>query len=238
MIMGERCTRNCRFCAVAHGPAGPPDRQEPLRVAGAAREMELEHVVVTSVTRDDLPDKGAGCFARTIREIRRQLPQASIEVLVPDFEGSETCLHKVLAAGPDVFNHNLETVSGLYEQVRPEADYRRSLDLLAAAAAARPDIPVKSGIMLGLGEDREALARTLEDLLAAGCSMLTLGQYLQPTSRHLPVVHYIRPEMFEHWRQYARHAGFAAVAAGPLVRSSYRAREMFLDWQQKNYKDQ
>ncbi len=233
MIMGERCTRNCRFCAVPHGSPAPLDSREPGRVADAARKMELEHVVVTSVTRDDLPDKGAGCFAETIREIRRQLPRASVEVLVPDFCGSKTLLRQVLDAGPDVFNHNIETVSALYERVRPEADYRRSLDVLAEAAALRPDIPIKSGIMLGLGEHPEAVARSLADLLAADCSMLTMGQYLQPTREHLPVVRYVRPEIFEDWRQYALDAGFAAVAAGPLVRSSYRAREMFRAWQEK-----
>ena len=226
MIMGQRCTRNCRFCAVSHGPIGAPDGDEPVRVADAARELGLQHVVVTSVTRDDLPDYGAGCFVQTIREIRRQLPQASIEVLVPDFMGNSNCLQQVLESGPDVLNHNIETVAGLYPRVRPEADYRRSLNVLSEAAA-RPDMPVKSGIMLGLGEDRVAVKQALSDLLASGCSMLTIGQYLQPTSRHLPVEEYVTPEMFESWRQYAHAAGFAAVASGPMVRSSYRAREMF-----------
>ncbi|MFO7838096.1 MAG: lipoyl synthase [Desulfosalsimonadaceae bacterium] len=234
MILGNRCTRNCRFCAVPQGPSGPPDSREPSRVAAAARKMELQHVVVTSVTRDDLPDKGAGFFAETIREIRRQIPRASVEVLVPDFCGSKTLLRQVLEAGPDVFNHNIETVSGLYERVRPEADYHRSLNVLAEAAAARSDIPVKSGIMLGLGESREEVGQALSDLLAGGCSMLTMGQYLQPTRRHLPVARYIPPEMFERWRQYALDAGFTAVAAGPLVRSSYRAREMFRAWKEKS----
>ncbi|MBS3732545.1 MAG: lipoyl synthase [Desulfobacterales bacterium] len=227
MIMGQRCTRNCRFCAVPHGPIGAPDREEPVRVAAAARELDLQHVVVTSVTRDDLPDQGAGCFVQTIREIRRQLPQASIEVLVPDFGGSSNCLQQVMESGPDVLNHNIETVAGLYHRVRPEADYRRSLNVLAEAAAARPDMPVKSGIMMGLGEDWAAVEQALSDLLASGCSMLTIGQYLQPTPRHLPVEEYVTPEMFEGWRQYALAAGFAAVASGPMVRSSYRAREMF-----------
>lgn len=228
MIMGRRCTRNCRFCSVLHGPLGPPDPEEPVRVADAAREMGLRHVVVTSVTRDDLHDQGTGCFVQTIREIRRQLPQASVEVLVPDFGGSSTCLQQVVDAGPDVLNHNIETVARLYQRVRPEANYRRSLNVLAEAAAARPDMPVKSGIMLGLGENRAAVVRTLSDLLAAGCSMLTIGQYLQPTPRHLPVEEYFTPDIFEGWRQWALDAGFAAVASGPLVRSSYRAREMFI----------
>ncbi len=226
MIMGDRCTRNCRFCAVPHGPIGAPDLDEPVRVAGAARELGLQHVVVTSVTRDDLPDQGAGCFVQTIREIRRQLPQASIEVLVPDFMGSSNCMQQVMESGPDVLNHNIETVAGLYPRVRPEADYRRSLNVLAEAAAARPDMPVKSGIMLGLGENRAGVRQALSDLLASGCSMLTIGQYLQPTPRHLPVEEYVTPEMFESWRHYALAAGFTAVASGPMVRSSYRAREM------------
>lgn len=233
MIMGQRCTRNCRFCAVAHGPISVPDRDEPVRVAGAARDLDLQHVVVTSVTRDDLPDQGAGCFAQTIREIRRQLPQASIEVLVPDFGGSSNCLQQVIEAGPDVLNHNIETVAGLYHRVRPEADYRRSLNILAEAAASRPDMPVKSGIMLGLGEERATVARTLSDLLDSGCSMLTIGQYLQPTPRLLPVEQYVTPEMFERWRQFAFEKGFAAVASGPLVRSSYRAQEMFFQVKDK-----
>ncbi len=230
MIMGDRCTRNCRFCAVPQGPAGPPDQTEPLRVARAARKMELQHIVVTSVTRDDLPDHGANCFVRTIREIRRQLPQASIEVLIPDFCGRQDLLYPVLEAGPDVLNHNLETVPGLYPKIRPAAQYQRSLELLTKAAAFQTDIPVKSGLMLGLGEDRAALAQTLRDMLSAGCSLLTMGQYLQPTPDQVPIERYVTPEEFENWRQYALQTGFDAVASGPLVRSSYRAREMFQNW--------
>ena len=227
LILGARCTRRCRFCAVAHGPQGPPDPEEPARLAEAAAEMGLEYVVVTSVTRDDLPDGGAGVFAATIRAIRRRLPQALVEVLIPDFEGSLAALDTVLDARPDVLNHNLETVPRLYATVRPEADYTRSLHLLEASRVRAPSIPTKSGLMLGLGESDAEIRLSLAALAAVDCRMVTLGQYLQPSPEHLPVATYVTPEAFEGWRREALAMGFDQAACGPLVRSSYQARELF-----------
>ncbi|MDJ0719986.1 MAG: lipoyl synthase [Desulfobacterales bacterium] len=227
LILGARCTRRCRFCAVAHGPQGPPDPDEPVRLAEAAAEMELAYVVVTSVTRDDLPDGGAGAFAATIRAIRQRLPQARIEVLIPDFQGSREALDMVLEARPDVLNHNLETVPRLYATVRPEADYARSLGLLKASHVRAPTIPTKSGLMLGLGESDAEIRQSLADLAAVGCRMVTLGQYLQPSPDHLPVAAFVTPQAFEGWRREALAMGFDQAACGPLVRSSYQARELF-----------
>lgn len=227
LIMGSRCTRNCRFCAVAEGPREPPDPREPARVANVARQMGLKYVVVTSVTRDDLPDGGAGIFAETIEKIRQQIPEACVEVLIPDFQGSRKALETVLNAHPEVLNHNIETVPRLYPDVRPQADYRRSLELIRRAHESEATPITKSGLMLGLGERREEISRTLEDLLEAGCRVLTLGQYLQPSKDHLPVIRYIPPEEFEEWRKTALGMGFAEVASGPFVRSSYHAKELF-----------
>jgi len=227
LIMGSRCTRNCRFCAVTEGPLEPPDPEEPARVAKAARKMGLKYVVVTSVTRDDLPDGGAGIFAETIEKIRQEIPDVCVEVLIPDFQGSKGALETVLNAYPDVLNHNIETVPRLYPEVRPQADYRRSLDLVQYAHEYDPALLTKSGIMLGLGEYQAEISLTLEDMLKAGCRMLTLGQYLQPSKDHLPVKRYIPPEEFEEWRKTALQMGFAEVASGPFVRSSYHARELF-----------
>jgi lipoic acid synthetase len=227
LILGSRCTRNCRFCNIEPGPEGPPDPAEPQRVAQTAAEMGLRYVVVTSVTRDDLPDGGAGLFAATIRELRTHIPDVRIEVLIPDFQGDPAALETVLEAGPDVLNHNIETVPRLYPQVRPEAVYDRSLRLLQNAAAHRPAIPVKSGLMLGLGENPDEVRRTLLDLRSHGCTLLTIGQYLQPTEGHLRVTRFVPPEEFAQWRQEAIEMGFSGVAAGPFVRSSYHAKEMF-----------
>ncbi len=227
MILGSRCTRNCRFCAVDHGPSGGPDPREPERVARAAKKLKLRYVVVTSVTRDDLPDGGAGIFAETIRALRDKNPGALVEVLIPDFQGEEAPLRTVLEAHPDVLNHNIETVSRLYPSVRPEAVYGRSLDLLRRASLWDSTILTKSGVMLGLGESEDELRQTLEDLLESGCSILTLGQYLQPSKAHLPVHRYIPPEEFEDWRKIAHDMGFSEVASGPFVRSSYNARESY-----------
>jgi lipoic acid synthetase len=227
LIMGERCTRNCRFCSVAAGPPGPLDPQEPARVAEAVEGMGLTYVVVTSVTRDDLSDGGAGHFAATLHEIRRRVPGAQIEVLIPDFQGDPAALETVLRARPDVLNHNIETVPRLYPRVRPQADYRRSLELLRRAGEIAPGIPTKSGLMLGLGERPEEIRRTLQDLRVAGCRILTLGQYLQPSPEHLPVEAYIPPDDFESWRKAALDIGFSEVASAPFVRSSYRAKESF-----------
>ncbi len=227
MILGSRCTRNCRFCAVDHGPSGCPDAGEPARVARAAKKMKLRYVVVTSVTRDDLPDGGAGIFAETIRALREKNPDALVEVLIPDFQGDEPPLLTVIEAHPDVLNHNIETVSRLYSSVRPEAVYRRSLDLLRRVSFWDSTILTKSGVMLGLGETEAELRKALEDLLESGCSILTLGQYLQPTKAHLPVHRYIPPEEFDNWKEIALGMGFSEVASGPFVRSSYNARESY-----------
>ena len=227
LIMGPCCTRNCRFCAVAHGLPAYPDPGEPERVAEAAQSMGLSYVVVTSVTRDDLPDGGADHFAKTIREIRRRMPETFVEVLIPDFKGDLNALQMVIKAYPNVLNHNLETVPRLYASVRPGALYRRSLDLLKQAKQIDPAIPTKSGLMLGLGETSEEIEKTLQDLLDSGCSILTLGQYLQPTREHLPVERYIPPEEFDHWKETALEMGFSGVASGPFVRSSYHAKELF-----------
>ena len=227
LILGNRCTRNCRFCAVEHGHPMPPDPEEPKRVAVAAKQLGLEYVVVTSVTRDDLPDGGAGLFAETILEIRRQIPHAKVEVLIPDFKGDDKALATVLKARPDVLNHNIETVSRLYDLARPGADYFRSLRLLKKVTTTFPDIPTKSGIMLGLGETREEIEQTLRDIYATGCRIMTIGQYLQPSLDHLPVALYVMPEEFEYWKGRALDIGFVEVMSGPFVRSSYHAREMY-----------
>ncbi len=227
LILGDRCSRNCRFCAVAKGSGqSPPDPQEPSRVADAAAILGLAHVVITSVTRDDLADGGAGQFRRTIAAIGRRLPAATTEVLVPDFKGDLSAVKTVLAARPDVFSHNIETVPRLYPSARPKADYRQSLEVLAFAARNRPAIPVKSGIMLGLGETDAEIAATLKDLRRSNCRILTLGQYLQPGPENLPAARYVSPAAFDRWRQLALSLGFTRVASGPLVRSSYRAEEM------------
>jgi lipoyl synthase len=227
LILGSRCTRNCRFCAVTEGPLEPPDPHEPARVASAARKMGLKYVVVTSVTRDDLPDGGAGSFAETIEKIRQEIPDGCVEVLIPDFQGSKKALETVLNAHPDVLNHNIETVPRLYPEVRPQADYRQSLDLIRHVHDYNPALLTKSGLMLGLGEHPAEISLTLEDMRKAGCRLLTLGQYLQPSKDHLPVIRYVPPEEFEQWRKTALQMGFAEVASGPFVRSSYHAKELF-----------
>jgi len=227
LILGDRCTRNCRFCAVRHDPVQPLDPGEPMRVAEAAERMRLTYVVVTSVTRDDLADGGAGHFAATIRQIRNRLPDTRIEVLIPDFQGSAEALEVVGQARPDVLNHNMETVPRLYPTVRPGADYQRSIELLRRAGHWRPRIPTKSGLMLGLGETAEEIRHTLEDLRNAGCRFLTLGQYLQPSREHLPVERFVPPDEFDQWKKTAQQIGFVQVASGPFVRSSYHAKELF-----------
>jgi len=227
MIMGSRCTRSCRFCAVDHGPTAQPDPEEPARVAEAARKMGLNYVVITSVTRDDLPDGGAAFFAQTIQEVRKQIPDAMVEVLIPDFQGNAEALKTVLKARPDVLNHNIETVPRLYPTVRPEANYDRSLEVLKRVQQHDYLIPTKSGLMLGLGELPSEIIQTLDDLVKAGCSMLTLGQYLQPSKQHLQVERFVPPEEFDNWQKIAIKTGFSQVAGGPFVRSSYHAKELF-----------
>jgi lipoic acid synthetase len=227
LILGDRCTRDCRFCAVAHGSTEPPDPEEPLRVAEAVEQMKLRYAVVTSVTRDDLKDGGAFVFAETIRKIREKTPETRVEVLIPDFRGDLNSLKTVMEARPDVLNHNVETVSRLYASVRPQAVYQRSIDLLRNAHRLDPSIPTKSGLMLGLGEQPEEVVQVLRDLLDAGCRILTLGQYLQPSSEHLPVERFVTPEEFQGWRKKALEMGFREVASGPFVRSSYHANEAY-----------
>jgi lipoic acid synthetase len=224
MIMGEVCARGCRFCAVPGGRVEPLRKDEPEAVARAASSMGLSHVVVTSVARDDLPDGGAAHFARTVEEVRRALPGATVEVLVPDFLGDGKAVETVIQASPDVFNHNVETVARLYGKVRPEADYGRSLAVLAQAAGA--GLRTKSGFMVGLGERDAEVAELLSDLRGAGCSSVTSGQYMQPTADNVPVVRYWEPAEFERIESLALALGFESVSAGPFVRSSYHAAEM------------
>jgi lipoic acid synthetase len=222
MIAGERCTRGCRFCNVQTArPLGPPDPTEPLRVADAAARMGLTFVVVTAVARDDLPDGGAAHFAATIRALRERLPEARVEVLIPDLRGTWDALDVILEAEPDVLNHNTETVPRLYSRVRPGARYERTLELLARARAA--GLRTKSGIMVGLGETLPEVARVLGDLAAAGCELATIGQYLRPTTRHLPVARYYAPAEYPALAALGRELGLGHVEAGPLVRSSYEA---------------
>jgi len=227
MIMGDHCTRNCRFCAVANGSNRFPDPEEPLRIARMVQNLSLDYVVITSVTRDDLPDGGASFFVRTVKEIRRKVPHALIELLIPDFQGNKDALRSVAEVRPDVLNHNIETVPRLYTIVRPEAAYRRSLDLLKHVATFNSTIITKSGLMLGIGEHPDEILNTLKDLLDAGCQLVTIGQYLQPTKAHLPVERYIPPKEFDDWRNVALEVGFAEVASGPFVRSSYHAKKLY-----------
>jgi lipoic acid synthetase len=227
MIAGTRCTRRCGFCAVDTARPAPLDPDEPRRIAEATRRMALRHVVVTAVARDDLADGGAAHFAATVRAVRDAAPSARIEVLVPDFKGEEAPLRTVLDAAPDVFNHNLETVARLSRTVRPQASYTRSLDVLARAKRLRPSVLTKSGLMVGLGEAPDEMRAAMEDLRAAACDLLTIGQYLQPTRAHLPVVEYVAPLRFAEYGRIGRGLGFRHVAAGPFVRSSYHAEEAF-----------
>ena len=237
MILGEVCTRNCGFCAVSNDSPQPVDPAEADAVARAVERLGLRHAVITCVTRDDLPDGGAGHFAATIAAIRALCPKAVIEVLTSDFQGDRDAIATVIDAGPDIFNHNIETVPGLYPHVRPQADYQRSLDVLSAArqAAAACGFAVgrdrklhtKSGLMLGLGETADEVRAVMRDLRAAGCDILTVGQYLAPSPEHLPVEHFVPLAEFDALADEARALGFAAVSAGPFVRSSYLAEDVF-----------
>lgn len=227
MLLGDICTRACRFCNTSTGLGRRVDPGEPERVAEAAAELGLRHVVLTSVNRDDLPDQGSGQFARTIEAIRRRAPEASTEVLTPDFRGDVICIDRVADAAPDVYNHNVETVPRLYRHVRIGARYERSLALLAHVKARNPTLLTKSGLMLGLGETREELREVLRDLRSARVDALTLGQYLRPSLRHLPVERYLEPAEFDELRFEAESVGFSHVASGPLVRSSFHADAAF-----------
>ena len=225
MILGDICTRACRFCAVKSGLPTELDLQEPERVAEAAEQMGLKHCVVTSVARDDLADGGASIFAETIRAIRRRMPFCSVEVLIPDFNGDEQSLRIVMDAKPDILNHNIETVERLSDRVRSKAKYARSLELLARAKRMQPKIPTKSSIMVGVGETWDEILRTMDDLRAVDCDIMTIGQYLQPTAKHLRVTEFYTPEQFAALKEEGLKRGFKHVESGPLVRSSYHARE-------------
>ena len=228
MIMGAECTRNCRFCNVTPAPPLPLDPDEPIRVAQAAEKLNLKYIVITSVTRDDIEDGGASHFAATIKAVKK-LPSyhPRVEVLIPDFGGSKDALKTVISAGPDVINHNIETVESLYSKVRPEAVYQRSLALLSNVKRISSAMPVKSGVMVGLGESLDELKQTFIDLFDHSCDILTIGQYLQPTRNHLAVEKYYSPDEFKLLEKTARTIGFKKVAAGPFVRSSYQAQELF-----------
>ena len=225
MILGDVCTRNCAYCAVAHGTPAPYDPEEPVRLAEAVARMGLRHVVITSVDRDDLPNGGAESFARCVVEIRRRLPETSVELLTPDFKGSDAALEMVLAAEPDILNHNLETVDRLYRIARPGGRYARALRLLRRAKEMAPEQTTKSGLMVGLGEEWDELIGAMRDLRAQGVDLLTLGQYLRPSDGHLPVARFYTPAEFAQLRETGLTMGFRHVESGPLVRSSYHAWE-------------
>lgn len=228
LILGRTCTRSCTFCAIPSEERPPaPDLQEPEHIAQAAAELGLKHVVITSVTRDDLKDGGASHFAQTIRALKRNNPQIIVEVLIPDFQGFLAPLKTVVDSDPEIINHNLETVPRLYPEVRPQADYRRSLHLLKTVKEIDPGRVTKSGLMLGLGEQRDEVWEVMNDLRKISCDLLTLGQYLQPSGRHHPVVRYIPPEEFEDLRCAGEKMGFKAVFSAPLIRSSFHAAEVF-----------
>jgi lipoyl synthase len=225
MILGNVCTRRCGFCAVQKGGPLPVDYDEPRRVAEAVAVLGLRYAVVTSVNRDDRKDGGAELFALTIQAIRERIPGCKVEVLVPDFQGSHAAMETVMAASPDVLNHNTETVPRLYRQVRLGARYHRSLDMLRYAKQLRPDIPTKSGLMLGLGETREEVLQVMRDLRAHDVDIVTLGQYLRPSPKHLPIIRYVTTDEFRDLKQFGIAMGFGHVESGPLVRSSYHAEE-------------
>jgi lipoic acid synthetase len=225
MILGDVCTRACSYCAVTHGRPGALDPNEPARVADAIHALGLNYVVITSVDRDDLHDGGGSIFAETILQTRMRLPQCRIEVLIPDFQGHEDALLTVLAAHPDVLNHNTETVPRLYRMARSGGRYQRTLDLLERARRHAPDIPTKTGLMVGLGEQHDELVATFRDLRGVGCQILTIGQYLRPTGDHAPMVRYYHPDEFRDLKSIALDLGFIHVESGPLVRSSYHAHE-------------
>jgi len=227
MILGNNCSRHCRFCNVSREALQPPDPQEPFKVAKAITELKLKHAVITSVTRDDLADGGASHFINLIEQIRQQAPACRIELLIPDLQGNWTALAAIVAAGPDVIGHNIETVPRLYSEVRPEAEYRRSLELLAQVRKLSGTIISKSGLMLGMGETETELLQVMQDLREHHCQILTLGQYLAPTAEHYPVQRFVAPVEFAQLAKQGQELGFEHVEAGPLVRSSYHAEEQF-----------
>lgn len=225
MILGRVCTRNCRFCAVTKGEASLVDKEEATNVALAVRELNLKHVVITSVTRDDLEDGGAQHFVDTITEVRKYNSNTSIEVLIPDFKGNQSAIQKVIDIRPEIINHNIETVPSLYSQVRPEAVYTTSLNLLRQVKYSNKDIITKTGLMVGLGETTEEVLKVMDDLIKIHCDILTIGQYLKPTKGHIDIKEFITPEKFDYYREIGIMKGFKFVASGPFVRSSYKAIE-------------
>lgn len=225
MILGDVCTRHCGFCAIKTGKPLELDPQEPERLAEAAKAMGLKHIVVTSVARDDLPDEGAGQFAAVIRSLHAHIPYAIVEVLTPDFKAKRWCISRVTDANPEIFNHNIETVARLHHIVRPQAKYDRSMRVLQTVKELDSKIYTKSGVMLGLGEKQEEVIQVMRDLRSVGVDALTIGQYLRPTGKHLPVMEYIHPKIFEEYRQIGEEMGFLFVASGPFIRSSYNAIE-------------
>lgn len=233
MIMGNTCTRDCRFCAVQTGEPEPLNEKEPANIAQAVEELGLVHAVITSVTRDDLTDGGANHFAKTIKEIRQLSPEITLEVLTPDFKNNINAIEEVVKAKPDIYNHNVETIPGLYTEVRPQADYKQSLAVLEYVKKLDNRIFTKSGIMVGLGEKEEEVVSVMKDLRAVNCDILTIGQYLQPGKEYLPVEEYIKPQKFEEYKNIADKIGFTYVASGPFVRSSFHARD-FSDIYLKN----
>ncbi len=229
LILGDKCTRNCPYCAIAHGRPEELDEDEPRRVAEMIEQLQLRHVVITSVDRDDLPDGGARIFGWLIDDIHERLPECSIEVLTPDFRGLRSSIERVMKARPDIFNHNMETVERLHLELRPGARYERSLEVLRYAKGLDDRVMIKTGIMLGLGEQSDDIRSFLDDALAAGVQILTLGQYLRPSARHRPIDRYVTPDEFAEWKLYGETLGFMHVESGPLVRSSYHAREQLED---------
>jgi lipoic acid synthetase len=231
MILGEVCTRACKFCAVSTARPEPPEEDEPERLAEAAAHLQLKHVVITSVARDDLPDEGAGHFAACIRAVKERRPGVSVEVLTPDFHARRDCLETVAAAAPEVFNHNIETTAGLHKRVRPQAKYPRSLETLRLAKEVKPGWTTKSGLMVGLGESWDEILQVFRDLRAVDCDLLTIGQYLRPmhSARHVPVEKFYTPEEFDELGRIAEEHGFRGVASGPFVRSSYFAETLYQD---------
>lgn len=225
MILGSQCTRNCRFCNVVHGTPEPVDSEEPMHVAEAVRDLKLRHVVITQVTRDDLPDGGASQFANTVSAIRNLCPDVTIELLISDMKGDQTSLDTIIAAHPEVINHNIESIASLYPAVRPGADYERSLSVLRYVKTKDSTILTKTGIMLGLGETKEQVLQTMDDVLATGCDIFTIGQYLRPSPAHIEMKEYISPQIFAEYKDIGLQKGFRYVASSPLVRSSYRAAE-------------
>ena len=227
MILGQRCTRRCSFCAVTTARPEPPAEDEPRRLADAIGRLDLAHVVITAVARDDLPDEGAGHFARCVQAIHHHCPAATVEVLPADFHARRECIQTLCEAGPELYNHNIETVERLSPSIRPQARYRRSLEALHIVKEVAPRMVTKSGVMVGLGETREELVRTFADLRQVGCDVLTIGQYLQPTSGHIEVRKFYTPDEFDELGEAARRLGFISVASGPFVRSSYNAADVF-----------